>query len=334
MRHTAHLPAPPDRPEPLLVTDAPPPIPVTHRSAWPQFVLRLVSLVVFIAAAWQLVNRGMGLWAEHADAVVGQVAPYVPQPDPDALSPLLALGEPDAPMQVVLACDVALPACRHKLALLTKWQSEKSVALGHLDDDATTLRRLVFLTRPTNDATMRGALAWLALHAQGLAWPHVAQLAEDTRTWDGTWDGHFTGVSPDAARFDALVDDPETMLTALTQRTMAEALDVPPVSGVLANGLPVAATAAEGEALLQALHQAEMALAAAIDALDGDVAPAQARLLAALPARQQERYVQWILVGEKVHLFADASPSADDAPADDGGAGDDDEDDEDEEEGP
>lgn len=291
--------------------------PTVVRSAWPWFGARLITLLLTFALGWQVVNLGAGLWAAHADRLVGQVAPYVSQPDPDALSPLLALGEPDAPMQVVLACDVAQQGCRKKLALLTHWQSSKSVALGHLGEDPATLRRLVFLPRPESDATMVGALTWLALHAQGLDWPHVEEFAKDSQRWDASWSGAVRGVEVDAARLALVRDDADTLLTALIARTMANALEVPQESGVLASGLPVPATSAEGEPLLQELHRAEMALGAFMDALDGDVAPAQARLLAGLPERQRQRYVQWILVGEKVHLFAEPTESEDGSADDD-----------------
>ena len=99
---------------------------------------------------------------------------------------------------------------------------------------------------------------------------------------------------------------------------MAEALEIPADSGVLAAGLPVPATQSEGPALLAALDASEAQLADNLKFFGGDVALAQARGLAGLSPRTRDRFVRWILVGKKVSSLPGAAQGVDPAESDEG----------------
>ncbi len=285
---------------------------------------RLISLLTAFVLAWFIVDRGLASWVQHEDAIVGQVARYVPQSDPEQLQSLLSLGEPDAPMTAVLACDPALARCRRQLAQLIAWQGQTSKLLGHGVDDSSGTRRLVYLPRPDARAGTQVGQTVHALDAQGHLWKAVPTLAQDPTTWTpATLDRSLHAIAVDPKRLARDRDDPETVLAVQIERTMAEALEIPQESGVLLAGLPVAATQSEGPGLAAALDGAEAELAANIQFYSGDVALGQARGLAKLSDRTRDRFIRWILVGKKVSSLSgtgsDAPPSGDD----DGGEEDD-----------
>ncbi len=282
-------------------SDTPQLPPATTRSAVPLILRRAVGLLLALAAGWLIVDRALAAWVQHEEAIVRQMARYVPRQDPDRLQSLLTVGEQDAPMSVVLACDLALPRCRRQLATLVAWQAQPSKALRTDVDKGAGKRRLVYLPWPMNASGTLLAQTAHALDAQGLLWGAVPMLAQDPATWSAaTLDRALHAIDADPRRLARVRDDPETVLAVQVERTMAEALEIPRDSGLLVAGLPLAATQSEGAALLAALETAEGTLAENLRFFGGDVPLAQARGLAGLPARTRERFVRWILVGKKV----------------------------------
>ena len=295
--------------------------PATTRSAWPSILARALSLLLAFAFAWVAVDRGLGAWVQHEEAIVGRVARYVPHPDPEQLQGLLSLGEPDAPMTAVLACDMAQPKCRRQLATLVTWQGQASKFLRGPNDKGLEMRRLVYLAWPVDAFGQTVAQTVHALDAQGLLWGAIAALASDKTTWTAaTLAQALRATEADPKRLARDRDDPEAVLAAQVERTMAEAMEIPRESGVLAAGLPLAATQSEGQALLAALDDSEAQLAENLKFFDGDVSLAQARGLAQLSARARERFIRWILVGKKVSSFP--GTVSDDTDDDDDDAGD------------
>ena len=262
---------------------------------------RAFGLLLAIALGWLLVDRGLGFWVRHEEAIVGQVARYVPRPDPDQMQALLSRGPAEAPMTVVLACDLALPRCRQQFAFLTVWQAQPSKALHLGEGKGEDMRRLIFLPRPSSPAGLEAAQAAHALDAQGLFWGTLALQGNDASTWSvATVDKLLSGADADAKRLTHDRDDSETVLAVQLERTMAEALEIPSDSGLLVAGLPVPATQSDGAALVARIDAAEAQLAQNIQFFGGDVTLAQARGLAELPTRTRDRFIQWILVGKKV----------------------------------
>ncbi len=308
----------PQPPEPTLLP------PATTRSALPTIVQRAVGLGLALVVGWLVVDRGLAAWVQHEDAIVGRMARYVPQQDPERLQPLMTIGEADAPMTVVLACDLAQPRCRRQLAALVAWQAQAAPRLQADGDKGEGKRRLVYLA--TGGAVV--AQTAHALDAQGLLWAAIAALAQDTAVWTpATLDRALHALAADPRRLAQVRDDPETVLAVQVERTMAEALEITGDSGVLVAGLPLPVTQSDGAALLAALDGAEAQLAENLRFFGGDVALAQARGLAGLPTRTRDRFVRWILIGKKV-------PSLPGAATDTGSNSGEDDDDDDEDEGP
>lgn len=326
-RHTA-WPQGCDRRRPLAnppVTESPHLPPATTRSALPSVLLRALGLAVAAVLGWVAVDRGMLAWVQHEDAIIGQVARYVPQQDPDRLQPLLALGE-DPLVTVVLACDLAQPKCRQQLARLAAWQGQPSVVLRQADSEdparaSGEVRRLVYLPRAEPPAGLVLAQTLHALDGQGLFWRSVADWAKDPAVWTAaTLDRALHAVPYDPQRLARDRDNAETLLAVRVEQTMAEALEVPQDSGLLVAGLPVAATQSDGAALAAVLARAEQDMAENLKFYGGDVSLAHARSLAALPQRTRDRYVRWILIGKKVSslpgVHSDSEPDASDEPED------------------
>ncbi len=275
--------------------------PATTRSALPSILGRAIGLVLAFVLAWLLVDRGLASWVQHEEAIVGQVARYVPQQDPTDVQTLLSRGPEDAPMTVVLACDPSLPRCRKQLATLVAWEGRASKFLRVGNESGMEMRRLVFLPWPHAAESQSVAQTMHALDAQGLFWGAMLTLAQDPTTWTGaTLDRALHGVELDPKRLAHDRDDPEIVLAVQIERTIAEALEIPTDSGLLVAGLPVALTQSEGEALAAVIDQAEAQLAENIKFFGGDVALAQARGLAEVPDRTRERFIHWILIGKKV----------------------------------
>ena len=297
--------------------------PAITRSALPSIVGRVLSLALAVVVGWLAVDRGMAMWVQHEDAIVGRMARYVPQPDPEQLQALLTLGEQGAPMAVVLACDPAQPRCRRQLATLVQWQHQPSKFLRDPVDPGSNskgegMRRLVFLTRPEDPATTAVALTIHAMDAQGLLWGAIPALAQDPTTWQAaSLSKTLHGLSFDPKQLARDRDDPETLLAVQIERTMAEALEVPHDSGLLVAGLPIAATQSEGAALLAAIDAAEAQLAENLKFFGGDVSLAQARGLARMPVRTRDRFVRWILIGKKVSSLPGAHSDEPQADGDD-----------------
>jgi hypothetical protein len=293
----------------LAVTSPQPPEspllpPATTRSALPSILARALSLVLAFAFAWIAVDRGLGMWVQHEEAIVGRMARYVPQADPEQLQSLLMLGEPDAPMTAVLACDLAVPRCRQQLATLVTWQGQASKFLKQEEAKGQGMRRLVYLPRPTGGSGLAVAQTAHALDAQGKLWGALTVLAKDRLTWTAqTLPAALQELDTDAKRLARDRDDPDTVLAVQIERTMAEALEIPSDSGVLAAGLPLPTTQSEGAALLAALDDAEAQLAENLKFFGGDVALAQVRGLASVSPRARDRFIRWILVGKKVSSF-------------------------------
>lgn len=303
--NTARVSSPPIQPLPPTMT----------HPALGYLALRLLTLVLAFASAWLLVDYGLGAWVEHQDLILGQVAQYVPQADPSEIPTLLAIGEPDAVLPVVLACDIAQPSCRRQFAQLVQWHAQKSPILTEELTQSRGARRVIFLRRAQTEASQRIGLTWQALWAQGLVWGNLQKWAEDPSVWTPEQPGRMLrDVEVDADRRARVENDPETVLAVQLERTMAEGLEIPE-GGLLVAGLPVPATQAEGHALEQTLEAAEKKLAENIRFFHGDVDRAQARLLAELPVRARDRYWRWILVGKKVLSLpqlsgVDANPPA------------------------
>ena len=163
---------------------------------------------------------------QHEEAIVGRMAHYVPQADPEQLQALLALGEPDAPMTAVLACDLAVPKCRQQLATLVIWQGQASRFLRQENEKGLDMRRLVFLPRPVDALGLTVAQTAHALDAQGRLWGAVAELAKDRTLWTAkTLAVALQAADADPKRLARDREDPDTVLIVQIERTMTEALE-------------------------------------------------------------------------------------------------------------
>lgn len=248
---------------------------------------RSVGLVLLTLGSWWLVDRGLGRWVIWVAGLAAQWQPH--GSEHHALAPLNAVGRADAPLQLVLACDLAEQRCRQRLHVLMVWQAR------HADD-----ARLVLLQRP-RDANRALAQAVQAAGQQALLWPMLAQLYDRTGDLDSstvaeavrTLRGHPVRWQRDAAEADAA-------LQVGAERTMATALGLDDDAALLVSGLPATPTELSSEsATTTALEQAWTTLRQRIAHHRGDVGAAQLECLQSQPLATRERYIAWILHGQR-----------------------------------
>ncbi len=260
------------------------------------------GMCALLLGGWWMAEREAGAWLERHGFLFATLRHDGRAAD-QALAPLLALGDPAAPLQVILACDLIDTPCRTALGWLIAWQQddpERSVLPGRHDT------RLVFLNRAEEESrTIDVAAAFVALDLQHRFWPVAQALALQKEPFTLAAIGAaLDREGGDVARWQRDRADPDQALHARTDRTMAEALGIPSKLGVLVSGRPLAPQQLVSEAALrQALHQRAQNLVQAISTVGGDVAKAQARLVANRQRRQIERYQQWILRGERVAVL-------------------------------
>jgi len=260
------------------------------------------GLCAWLCAGWWIAERHAGAWLERHGFLFAALRPDGRAPQ-GALAPLLALGDIDAPLQAVLACDLIDAQCRAVLGWLIAWQSddpERAVLPGRHDT------RIVFLNRAQEESrTIDVAAAFVALDVQHRFWPVLEALAPLRQPFTvAAIQAALDHEGGDVARWQRDRVDPDQALRARTDRTMAEALGIPSKLGVLVSGRPLAAPQTATEAALrQALHQRALDLSAAITASGGDVAKAQLKLLRHRQTRQIDRYRHWILRGERVAVL-------------------------------
>ena len=308
------------QPQPPSPPLAPPLDPPVVRSALRSLLARGVALVAAFAVGWLAVDRGLGLWVEKEARIAQSVAPLVPHGDPEAVAPLLTLGDADAVLTVVLACDIALEACRQRLWQLQRWQQTEVPPLVDADGESWQKRRLVFLTWPEGAASTPLALSVHALQLQAQFWPLVPKMAAVVGAW--STDKPLERLLPtgvDVPGLQRTRADADTLDAVQLDRNIAESLQIPPQSGLLIAGLAWDPTECTAAALATRLAEVEAALLAAVAEADGDVRTAQLAVLGAQPTRRRQRYVHWLLDGRKLHSFARPAPAA--ATASDGEPG-------------
>lgn len=263
------------------------------------------ALCGLIFGAWWTAERHAGAWlAAHVHLFANLGADDAASER--ALTPLVAQGDPRAPLQVVLACDLADAPCRAALGWLIDWQQsdpERDVLPGRHST------RIVFLNRSAEDAgTVDVAAAFAALDLQHRFWAVAEAVADSGRAFALAAVGKaLQETGGDVTRWKRDQKDPEQLLRARIDRTMAAGLGIPSPLGALASGLPMGVEALRSQADLQrALHQRALELAKALTASKGDVERAQHKLLAGRDRRQVERYQQWVLHGERVAVLQPA----------------------------
>jgi hypothetical protein len=286
-------PAPAASPLPL------PTVTIRKRTAAPQFFARLLVLGTLVLAAWNGVDLLLHGWVLYQDRLVESLQNAGLRVE-HRLPPLNALGDPDAPLQIVVACDAAQAPCRQLLG--------RTLAAR---DQAGMPTRLVWLQRPEDTETSAQVAAVLqAAQTQQVLWPVLRRLA----TVGGTPSQHELEAAVEAVhgfarRLQRDLDDPENLLHIATDRTMAEALEIPDDVSVLVSGRPLQPRDVRDPASLEAALQREAAaLQQAMDAADGHVEAAWLRLVADRPARVRDRYVAWILRGERARALPEARP--------------------------
>lgn len=300
------MPLPTDMPPPDAQPAPPatPALPVLRtqvRTAAPRFFARLVGLATLVLLAWNGVDALLHAWVVYQDRLVQTLQDAGLRVD-HRLPPLNAVGEPDAPLQIVVACDAAQAPCRQLLGRV----------LG-ARDQAGMPTRVVWLQRPDDsDASAQVAAALQAAQTQQVLWPVLRRLA----TMGGTptlkqIERTVEDVHGYARRMERDLDDPDNLLHIATDRTMAEALEIPEDVSVLVSGRPLRPQDVGDPSSLEAALQKEAAtLQKAMDEADGHVEAAWLRLVADLPARVRDRYVAWILRGERARALPDARPHA------------------------
>jgi hypothetical protein len=247
----------------------------------------VLALVLVTAGAWQLVDGGLERWVVWLAAWAAQWQPRAGELRP--LAPLNTLGPADAPVQLVLACDVAEPGCRQRLGVLVAWQAQH-------DDEA----RLILLQRPS-DPHRPVAESLQAAARQGLLWRVLSrcqarpELLEVAAVGDvvRTVDGHPVRWRRDLA-------EAEVALQVGTERTMAAALGLTADAPVLLSGVPLsAADLGSSAATTAALDREWLKLKQRVAHHRGKVGAAQLELLHGLAPATRQRYVAWILHSER-----------------------------------
>lgn len=220
-------------------------------------------------------------------------------PSPDkALQPFVASGPREAWLQVVIAADLtrapdALSAARLLAAL------DAAAEEGKLPGDGDM--RLIFLPRvgAAEDSTPM-ALALLALARQDAFWPWLRPALSAGRPL-GLQDvlDRLDDLGVDRTAFDRDRASAETGLQVRTWSTMAAALGLDDAIAAL-NGHPLGHDAALNAENLAGAVEAAVAAASEVQRLGGDAATGLEKLAASLPGRMRDRYVRWILRGERI----------------------------------
>jgi hypothetical protein len=302
-------PPPPEvpsyRPGPMI-PPVPPPnpaspgaFPVHTRSGAGGCLARLLAIGVLALIAWVGVDMALEEWVGAQGRLADSLASAGVEPQTE-LPPLLSQGEPNAVFQVLLACDPTVLDCRKTLHWLTAWQAKEAEAPTI---PALGPPRLVFLQRVGDDpdALTVGA-ALQALDAQDLFWSSVPALAEPSQSMQIEALRLLVDLAGGkGTRWERDRTDPDTQLHVRTDRTMAEALEVPAGVGVLASGQPLDPTVLRSaESLQAALAVSALALQRAIETHAGDVAAGQLSLLQGQKPMVQQRYLHWILRSQRM----------------------------------
>ncbi len=280
------------------IVPPPPVFPVMRqRTAAPQFFARLAGLAALVLTAWNGVDAMLHAWVVYQETLVESLQNAGLHID-HRLPPLTAVGEPDAPLQIVASCDAAQLNCRQLLGHLLTARERTSMPA-----------RLVWLQHPADDeASEQLAVGLQAAQAQQVLWPVLRRLAtvpgkptlQQLRTAVEDVHGYPHRLTRD-------LEDSEIVLHVATDKTMAEALAIPDDVSVLVSGLPLRPEDVKDLKSLEAALQRETAtLERAIDATDGHVEAAWLRLVAQRPARVRDRYIAWILRGDRARALPEA----------------------------
>lgn len=267
---------------------------VRQRTAAPQFFARLGGLAVLVLLAWNGVDALLHGWVMYQATLVESLQNAGLHID-HRLPPLTSVGEPDAPLQIVAACDAAQQDCRQLLVNLMTSRDRTKLS-----------SRLVWLQRPAeDDASEQLAVGLQAAQTQQVLWPVLRRLA--TVPGKPTLQQLRTAVEDVHGfphRLTRDIEDSETVLHVATDRTMAEALEIPDDVSVLVSGVPLRPEDVKDLASLEAALQRHGAiLEKAIDATEGHVEAAWLRVVAERPARVRDRYIAWILRGERARAL-------------------------------
>lgn len=269
------------------------------RTGAPGCLTRLAGLTAAVALGWYAADAALEALVSHQyeliSALRGRGMAHEQGPE------LLALGEPSSPLQVVVACDLSHTDCRNVLRWLLNWRAEwpdRDLLPG---DEPP---RLVFLQRAAEGQEAQEVAAGLrALDLQAHFWDVAADLASQPQRplTVGSVRAALAAVDGHLPRWDRERQEAETALRVRIDRTMAQGLEIPLETGLLVNGQPLAPAELASEAALKAaLHKAATHLASRLGQTRGVVGGAQLDLLAGRPERVRERYVRWILKGERM----------------------------------
>jgi hypothetical protein len=264
------------------------------RSAAPRFFARLAALAFLVLAAWQIVDlalHGWVVWQEHLVQTLQNAGLRANHRIP----PLAALGEADAPVQIVAACDAIEPSCRTLLGRLLNWRDR------HADDT-----RLVWLQRPAAEPDSEQLAAALqATASQSVLWPVLRRLStEPGRLTVAQVQKAVVAARGFASRWQRDLDDSDVLMHVVTDRTMAQALEIPEDVSVIVSGVPLLA----GDVRDQATLDTALDLRAAQAIATGGDRAALLALLAERPKRVRERYDAWILRGERLSALPREAP--------------------------
>lgn len=278
-------------------TSLPPELPLVStrvRSAAPRFFARLAALAFLVLASWQIVDlalHGWVVWQEHLVQTLQNAGLRANHRIP----PLAALGEVEAPVQIVAACDAIEPSCRTLLGRLLNWRDR------HADDT-----RLVWLQRPAAEPDSEQLAAALqATASQSVLWPVLRRLStEPGRLTVAQVQKAVVAARGFSSRWQRDLDDSDVLMHVVTDRTMAQALEIPEDVSVIVSGVPLLA----GDVRDQATLDTALDLRAAQAIATGDDRAALLALMAERPKRVRERYDAWILRGERLSALPREAP--------------------------
>lgn len=299
----AQPPDPTEQPEPPLPPDQPA-MQVSIQNGLLLTLQKFVLLVGVIVASTLIVLFGLRLWRENQAELVAKLQQAGVQRD-EVLPELPTWGEEDAPLTLLLSCDLGQPLCRKQLKWLKNWVDKP--------DGQPPASKLIFLYKVPRGGDFDGAVAMQA--AVGRTWWEIAEtLGRDDRKLPAEEIALKAqlAMGKDIVAYQQAAEREETQLFAALGATMARGLGIPEDVSVLAAGLPLMPDDVAIEpALRTALTLRAQQFAQTLAQAGGDARVAQVNFLQKLPRSTRERYVCWILDGHRCPHHGNLTDAAD-----------------------
>jgi len=265
---------------------------------------KFVLLVGVIVASTFIVLFGLRLWRENQSELVAKLQQAGVQPD-EALPALPTWGDEDAPLTLLLSCDLGQPLCRKQLKWLKNWVDKP--------DGQPPASKLIFLYKVPRGGDFTGAVA-MQVAAGQTWWQIAATLGQDDRRLPPEEIALQAqlAMGKDIVAYQQAAEREETQLYAALGATMARGLGIPEDVSVLAAGLPLMPDDVASEPALRAALAGRAAqFAQALAQAAGDARVAQVNFLQRLPRSTRERYVCWILDGHRCPHHGHLADAAD-----------------------